>query len=211
METVNGPYPYALMIPQSDTERLLEGRLNELGVRVERGVEVTSVSLRTDGGGRRASQCRRSRGKHLGGLARRMRRRPQPGAAYSWCDLCGPHDGQRLDAGGRAHARLSRRPTARRRFIGTRTASLWSSRFPRGATACLLICRPPASFPPTPTLEHVQALIDCRGPPGTTAFDPIWLAGFRINGRKVSSYRWGHAFLCGDAAHVHSPAGGQVN
>jgi 2-polyprenyl-6-methoxyphenol hydroxylase-like FAD-dependent oxidoreductase len=42
-----------------------------------------------------------------------------------------------------------------------------------------------------------------------TAFDPIWLAGFRINGRKVSSYRRGRAFLCGDAAHVHSPAGGQ--
>ena len=41
------------------------------------------------------------------------------------------------------------------------------------------------------------------------AFDPIWLAGFRINGRKVSSYRWGRAFLMGDAAHVHSPAGGQ--
>src|SRR5580698_6383262 len=42
-----------------------------------------------------------------------------------------------------------------------------------------------------------------------TAHDPIWLAGFRINGRKCSSYRWGRAFLCGDAAHVHSPAGGQ--
>jgi 2-polyprenyl-6-methoxyphenol hydroxylase-like FAD-dependent oxidoreductase len=41
------------------------------------------------------------------------------------------------------------------------------------------------------------------------AFDPIWLAGFRINGRKVSSYRIGRAFLAGDAAHVHSPAGGQ--
>ena len=35
------------------------------------------------------------------------------------------------------------------------------------------------------------------------------LAGFRINGRTVSSYRWGRAFLAGDAAHVHSPAGGQ--
>jgi FAD binding domain len=64
------------------------------------------------------------------------------------------------------------------------------------------------AHPPTPTLE-VQALINRRGPPGMTAFDPIWLAGFRINGRKVSSYRWGRAFLCGDAAHVHSPAGGQ--
>jgi FAD binding domain len=41
------------------------------------------------------------------------------------------------------------------------------------------------------------------------AFDPIWLAGFRINGRKVANYRSGRVFLLGDAAHVHSPAGGQ--
>lgn len=63
--------------------------------------------------------------------------------------------------------------------------------------------------PAAPTLEQAQAVIDRRGPPGLVAFDPIWLAGFRINGRKVSNYRWGRAFLLGDAAHVHSPAGGQ--
>ena len=70
---------------------------------------------------------------------------------------------------------------------------------------------PPAGteHPPTPTLEQVQAIIDRRGPSGLKAFDPIWLAGFRINGRKVASYRWGRVFLAGDAAHVHSPAGGQ--
>jgi 2-polyprenyl-6-methoxyphenol hydroxylase-like FAD-dependent oxidoreductase len=50
---------------------------------------------------------------------------------------------------------------------------------------------------------------DRRGPGGLKAFNPIWLAGFRINGRKVSNYRWGRVFLAGDAAHVHSPAGGQ--
>jgi len=66
-----------------------------------------------------------------------------------------------------------------------------------------------AEHPPTPTLEQVQAIIDRRGPPGMVAFDPIWLAGFRINGRKVAQYRWGRVFLCGDAAHIHSPAGGQ--
>jgi 2-polyprenyl-6-methoxyphenol hydroxylase-like FAD-dependent oxidoreductase len=37
-------YPYALMLPQSDTERLLEERLNGLGVRVERHVEMTSFT-----------------------------------------------------------------------------------------------------------------------------------------------------------------------
>jgi hypothetical protein len=66
-----------------------------------------------------------------------------------------------------------------------------------------------ADHPPAPTLGQVQAIIDRRGPAGLVAFDPIWLAGFRINGRKVASYRWGRAFLAGDAAHVHSPAGGQ--
>jgi hypothetical protein len=66
-----------------------------------------------------------------------------------------------------------------------------------------------AEHPHTPTLEQVQAIIDQRGPSGLKAFDPIWLAGFRINGRKVASYRWGRVFLAGDAAHVHSPAGGQ--
>lgn len=42
-----------------------------------------------------------------------------------------------------------------------------------------------------------------------TITDPVWLAGFRINDRKVSDYRHGRVFLAGDAAHIHSPAGGQ--
>ena len=41
------------------------------------------------------------------------------------------------------------------------------------------------------------------------ASSPIWLASFRINERKVADYRAGRVFLAGDAAHVHSPAGGQ--
>src|SRR5271165_1589224 len=55
-----------------------------------------------------------------------------------------------------------------------------------------------AEYPPTPTLEQVQTIIDRRGPSGLKAFDPIWLAGFRINDRKVSDYRWGRVFLVGD-------------
>ena len=39
--------------------------------------------------------------------------------------------------------------------------------------------------------------------------DPVWLTNFRINERKVADYRQGRVFLAGDAAHIHSPAGGQ--
>ena len=63
--------------------------------------------------------------------------------------------------------------------------------------------------PRDPTLEEVAAIVEQRGPKGVSLFDPIWLSGFRINARKVANYRSGRAFLCGDAAHVHSPAGGE--
>ncbi len=73
-----------------------------------------------------------------------------------------------------------------------------------------------ANVPPTggdhprdPTLEEMQAIIQQRGLGGVSLFDPIWLSGFRINARKVASYRAGRAFFTGDAAHVHSPAGGE--
>src|SRR5262249_23033877 len=65
------------------------------------------------------------------------------------------------------------------------------------------------SAPVTPTLDQVQAIIDHRGPGGMIATDPIWLSGFRINERKVRDYRSGRVFVAGDAAHIHSPAGGQ--
>jgi hypothetical protein len=55
----------------------------------------------------------------------------------------------------------------------------------------------------------LQTILHERGPPGLTAHDPIWLSRFRINERKVKDYRYGRVFLSGDAAHIHSPAGGQ--
>jgi hypothetical protein len=63
--------------------------------------------------------------------------------------------------------------------------------------------------PAEPTLEDVQAILDKRFPGGVRASNPFWLSSFRINERKVADYRAGGVFLAGDAAHVHSPAGGQ--
>ncbi|WP_280310079.1 FAD-dependent oxidoreductase [Nocardia abscessus] len=39
--------------------------------------------------------------------------------------------------------------------------------------------------------------------------EPKWTTNFEIWRRMSSAYRVGNVFLCGDAAHVHSPAGGQ--
>jgi len=54
-----------------------------------------------------------------------------------------------------------------------------------------------------------QAVLDERGPGGITVIVARSGWSFRINERKVADYRAGRVFLAGDAAHVHSPRGGQ--
>jgi 2-polyprenyl-6-methoxyphenol hydroxylase-like FAD-dependent oxidoreductase len=42
-----------------------------------------------------------------------------------------------------------------------------------------------------------------------TIGNPVWMTRFHLHHRAVKHYRQGRAFLVGDAAHIHSPAGGQ--
>ncbi|HEY5832482.1 FAD-dependent monooxygenase [Streptomyces sp.] len=55
----------------------------------------------------------------------------------------------------------------------------------------------------------MQAVLDERGPRGVRIAEPVWQAVFRVHARHATSYQLGRVFLMGDAAHVHSPAGGQ--
>jgi len=54
-----------------------------------------------------------------------------------------------------------------------------------------------------------QALVDERGPGGLRLADLRWSAVFRIHRREAARFRNGRVFLLGDAAHIHSPVGGQ--
>ena len=65
--------------------------------------------------------------------------------------------------------------------------------------------------PERPSAEFMQAVLDARGPsaePGRIG-DVAWSSRFHIHHRIAESPRRGRILLCGDAAHVHSPAGGQ--
>jgi 2-polyprenyl-6-methoxyphenol hydroxylase-like FAD-dependent oxidoreductase len=70
-------------------------------------------------------------------------------------------------------------------------------------------CEPGDTSDEAPTLEHVLDVIRRRTQRPVELSDPAWLARFRIHCRQVEQYREGRAFLAGDAAHIHSPAGGQ--
>jgi 2-polyprenyl-6-methoxyphenol hydroxylase-like FAD-dependent oxidoreductase len=209
MESVQTPYPYGLMLPQSETERLLEERLGDLGVEVERRVELTAFTTSDDG----VEAVLRHADGH------------EEAVSADWlvgCDgahsavrhgLSAPFAGETLNSDWMlADVHMTGYPCP------DSEASVYWHRdgvfviFPISPGRYRVIADLPstgAEYPPTPTLEQVQAIMDRRGPSGLKPFDPIWLAGFRINGRKVASYRWGRVFLAGDAAHVHSPAGGQ--
>ncbi|RUS20156.1 FAD binding domain-containing protein, partial [Jimgerdemannia flammicorona] len=60
------------------------------------------------------------------------------------------------------------------------------------------------------TLEDVQALVNRRTAPVKISIsNPSWITTFHINERMVNGLRRGRAFVAGDAAHCHSPVGGQ--
>ena len=59
------------------------------------------------------------------------------------------------------------------------------------------------------TVEEIQAAIDDRTSLGWTITNHYWLTHFHINERQVDDYVIGRVLLAGDAAHVHTPAGGQ--
>jgi 2-polyprenyl-6-methoxyphenol hydroxylase-like FAD-dependent oxidoreductase len=67
-----------------------------------------------------------------------------------------------------------------------------------------------AGVEPDLSLANMQAMLDQRtGGTGIRLREPQWSSLWRANVRLAARYREGNVFLAGDAAHIHSPAGGQ--
>jgi 2-polyprenyl-6-methoxyphenol hydroxylase-like FAD-dependent oxidoreductase len=206
---VDSPYPFALMLPQSDTERLLEEHLGRLGINTQRQTELSSFEQKENG---ITAVLRNAEGQ-------------EEIVQADWLIGCdGAHSAVRHGLGlsflGNtlqsdwilADLNLSGYP-----LPTTEMVTYWHEDgvllvIPMSATRFRIIADLGLSAggpPVNPTLDQVQAVIDRRGPGGMITSNPIWLSAFRINERKVSDYRAGRVFVVGDAAHVHSPAGGQ--
>ncbi|MFJ5224010.1 FAD-dependent monooxygenase [Streptomyces sp. NPDC088400] len=57
--------------------------------------------------------------------------------------------------------------------------------------------------------EELQELLTARGPRGWKISATWWRSTFRVHTKVAEVFRSGPVFLAGDAAHCHSPAGGQ--
>ncbi|MDM0014512.1 FAD-dependent monooxygenase [Variovorax sp. J22P168] len=206
---VRSAYNFALMLPQSETERLLAAQLAALGTTVERQVELLSFAQRE------------------GGIRAQLRGPDGTEQAFecAWLVACdGAHSTVRHALGVEFEGEtepsdfLLADVAIDGNLSTDRISICWApdgilALFPMagGRFRVIADCGPAAAgeAPEEPTLDEVQRLVDDRGPAGQRLHSPVWLSHFRINERKVREYRHGRVFLAGDAAHVHSPAGGQ--
>ena len=208
---LDSPFPYALMLPQSETERLLRQHLETFGVAVERPVELTSLRQNEDGVE----------------VVLRHGNGDQEKLQVDWVIGC---DG----------ARSTVRDLIGQVFDGRSFSTDWlmadlrltGLATPPGEPALYFhsdgilalfpigpdnLFRLAADLGPAPeagrgtemSLPQIQALVARRGPIGLKATAAYWHGTFRVTERQVRNYRSGRVFLAGDAAHVHSPAGGQ--
>jgi 2-polyprenyl-6-methoxyphenol hydroxylase-like FAD-dependent oxidoreductase len=208
IHAVESPFGFPLMIPQSETERLLAEHLAQKEIVVERRVEFISFSERPD---KIACSLRKADGR-------------DEQLDVAWLVGCdGAHSAVRHTLGVpfTGHAEPNDWLLADAYVEGPlaldEVSVFWHEKgvlvaFPIKGNRIRVIADLGAAGPtppPDPTLADVQAKVDERGPGGLKLSDPVWLAGFRINERKVTDYRRGRVMLAGDAAHIHSPAGGQ--
>lgn len=206
--TPESQFPGMFAISQVDTEAFLETRLAGLGVTVERPVTVKSVVqaddvatvilVKADGSEEvvRAKYVVGCDGAHS--IIRHSMDVEFQGDAYAQefilADTMIDWDG----LNGKAHL-----------LLGADLLML----LPFGAgRARIVLSRPHSlSSQADPTLYDFQTALVARLPVGEKPrlHDPVWLARFHLHHRCATKYRDGRLFVAGDAAHIHSPVGGQ--
>ncbi|MET0066133.1 MAG: FAD-dependent monooxygenase [Candidatus Thiodiazotropha sp.] len=183
-------YNYMLGLPQSETERILEQRLGEFGIQVERSHQFRDLQQSDDGVLARVQSSHGSeqiRAAYLIGADGAHSRVRQalgidfPGRSmpnrWSLADLRTP------DLGDAEPARVLFQPDG----------VLFMLQFQPG------ILRVASNHPDV--LERL--------PEGLTVEEVLWQSEFHVSHQQAPSYRSGRCFLAGDAAHIHSPLGGR--
>lgn len=208
-EGIDSAFPFPLLLPQSRTEALLTERLASLGVAIERGVEL--VGMVQDHSGVTATL------RHGDGRTEAVRTPYLAG-----CDGARSAVRQALQIAFEGYTEPQTFLLADVKIEGGnldhRSIYLWwhnggtVAMFPFGQEVWRIFSlrgEDSSKGDEPATLEEMQNCVDRYGPQGLRIHDPSWLSIFRINERLAARYRVGRCFIAGDAAHIHSPAGGQ--
>jgi 2-polyprenyl-6-methoxyphenol hydroxylase-like FAD-dependent oxidoreductase len=195
-------YPYTLMISQADTEALIAERLTELGGEVLRPKGLAGLQQDRDGVTATFADGDTIRARYVVGCDgghSTVREQADIGFAGS----------EYAESFALADVRLAgEAPTDEVVLFYAMAGLTVLAPLPGGIHR---IVAPSADAPERPSLAFVQDILDSRGfgAGRTTATELVWGSRFRIHHRVADRFRAGRLLLAGDAAHVHSPAGGQ--
>jgi len=205
LSEVNSPFNFTLDLPQSQTEAIFIERLQELGHKVERYVELrdlyqdnvgVTVELHKKGGVIEKPTYPFVVG--CDGAHSSVRKRldlPFEGDAY-------PENFALADV----HIDWALSPNDMHMFLhGDGFVVLFPMRDKRFRVVATIL----DDAEPKLDEAYVQKLLDTRTKVQSHVSDGVWFSNFRIHHRIVDEYVKGRVFLAGDAAHIHSPAGGQ--
>jgi len=201
-DTLPTPYPYTLMVSQAVTESVLLQRLRELGGRVLRPRSLADLAQDTAGATATLDDGSRLRARYVvgaDGMHSTVRERTRiafSGAAYGESFVL-------------ADVRLSGGvPQSEVILYFSPAGMVVVAPLPDGVHRIVATVD---EAPQHPDVAFVQALLDARGPEQERAVvhEVLWSSRFRVHHRVADVYRQGRVLLAGDAAHVHSPAGGQ--
>lgn len=200
-------YPFALFIPQSVTETVLNEFMESLGVKTERCVEL--VSLKQD------LQPRVTL-RHADGRTEEISPRWVIG-----CD--GAHSAVREQTGtafegagvalsfylGDCEAQGEDLPEDELSLHVRHGDILFMARLTDKLVRLIAaLHEPSANGKQEITIEDLQHTVDRIGV-RVKISSAEWLTPFHVNDRQAKHYRIGDVFLAGDASHIHSPVGGQ--
>jgi 2-polyprenyl-6-methoxyphenol hydroxylase-like FAD-dependent oxidoreductase len=195
-------YPYTLTLSQADTERVLLDRLTALGGGVLRPKKLTGLANDTDLVTATFDDGEEIAARYVVGAdGMHSIVRDQVGIGFVGHEY--------PESFALADVRLDgRAPTDEILLFYAPGGINVIAPLPDGTHR---IVAPVPDAPATPAPDFVQALLDTRGfgPGRSTVRDVVWGSHFRIHHRVADTYRAGRVLLAGDAAHVHSPAGGQ--
>ena len=198
------PYRFVAMVPQNVTERLLVEELGRKGGKVEYETTFVSateqddcVSVELDHKGEltrlRASFVVGCDGPHS--AVRHLLNLPFAGAEYDeQYMLADVETNETLPADELQLCPSERGPVAL---------------FPMSATRRRIVASVENTEGEAPSLDLVRKVLAERAPSGIEARALYWSSYFRSHHRQVAELRVGRIFIAGDAAHIHSPFGGQ--
>ncbi len=198
------PYPFVAMVPQNVTESLLVDRLQHRGGTIEYETTFVSAEQQTNGVEvtvNHNSQVEKIKASYVVGCdgahsaVRHLLGLPFEGAEYQPSFLLAdietndtlPADEMQLCPSELGPVAIFPMSAVRRRVVATIDQQEGDA----------------------PSLDLIRKIFAERAPAGLEARSLYWSSYFRIHHRHAPRLRTGRIFIAGDAAHIHSPFGGQ--